>query len=300
MATVNNRTKIIQAVTINGVDAGGTLRANIAQGYDNTMRSSPDGMQGPPLRDRETEFTRGTIVTQDWPEMLNLLTGAVGTLVFYQVQSGVAAPNNYRKHTIINPVIHNASITFTKGGYAECSYAFECRAADETKGFLDQWTKLDGQTAPTYLSAARGGWRIVSGSHGGVNIFHTLGFEFAIAMRLRKASNDGDVGYTAVDVDVEGMTCGGSLSFQDGVLVTTNSLDQRLAAAARGDLVLVVKQGGGAASKTITIAKVEFDNVGQDDSSDKDYNEYTGSYEVANDTGVHLTLSGANKIITIV
>ena len=118
-------------------------------------------------------------------------------------------------------------------------------------------------------------------------------------MRLRKASNDGDVGYTAVDVDVEGMTCGGSITFQDGVLVTTNSLAQRLAAAARGDLVLVVKQGAGAASKTITIAKVEFDNVGQDGSSDKDYDEFSGTYEVANDSGTPLTLSGDNKIITI-
>lgn len=300
MATVNNRIKIIQANTINGVAAGGTIRANIIQGYDNILRSSPDGLQGPPIRDREIEFTRGNVVTQDWLHMIELLIGAVDTEVFYQVMSGVAGPNNYRKHTIVNPVIHNAVITFDQGRYAECSYDFECKAADETKGFLDMWTKLDAQVAPTYVSAARGGWRIVSCTHGALNVYHVMGFDFAIGLRMRRASNDGDKAYTAVDADVEGMTCGGSLRFQDSALTAGNSIDQKLAAAARGNLVLVVKQSAGAASKTITIAGVEFDNVSKDSDPNNEYDEFSGAYEVANDSGTPLTLAGTNKIITIV
>jgi hypothetical protein len=97
MATVNKRVGLPQAVTINGVDAGGAMVARIQEGYDNILRSAPDGLQVP-VKDKEAEYVRGEIVTQDWVEAVNLLTGTVGTFVFYERKSGVA-PSSTRSPT---------------------------------------------------------------------------------------------------------------------------------------------------------------------------------------------------------
>ena len=130
MATVNERRKKIFAATINGVDAGGAMRMDLNYGYDGLLRSAPDGLGGPPLLDREIEYCRGTLTTQDWVEAINLLTGAVGTYVCYERISGVAAAAGYSKHTITAPVVHRMSLNYAKGQYSTISLDFECLAAD--------------------------------------------------------------------------------------------------------------------------------------------------------------------------
>jgi len=259
MATVNNRVGIPQAFVINGVDAGGAMSAAIQAGYDNTVRSAPDGLQVA-LQDKEIQFV-GTIVTQDWIEAVNLLTGTVGTYVFYERKSGVAEETGYVKHTITNPIIHRANLNFNKGGYATVSFDFECRAADETKGIADMWTPLDDQSAPSNVSAARGGWRIVTCAHGEVSIYHLTAFDFSLALPLVKECNDADVGYTCVDARLDGLTAGGSISFQDAEITTAKLKCQQLITAAKASLVIAVKQSAGGANKTITIAGVDFSNV---------------------------------------
>ena len=64
MTTVNNRLKKPQALVINGVDAGGIMTARILMGFDSRIASAPDGLEVP-LSDREIQFVRGTVVTQD-------------------------------------------------------------------------------------------------------------------------------------------------------------------------------------------------------------------------------------------
>ena len=138
MATVNSRLKKLQAVTINAVAAGGSLTARLQFGYDNIARSDPDGLEVA-VRDREVQYCRGQIITQDWVHAIDLLTGAVGTLVFSERNSGVVAATGYTLHTITNPVIHKFLLRIQRnlqgGVYATCAYDFECKAADETKGF---------------------------------------------------------------------------------------------------------------------------------------------------------------------
>jgi len=297
MATVNQRVKTPQGVVINGVDAGGAMQARINCGHDSIIQSTPDGL-GVPVRDKECQFVRGSVTTQDWVHAVDLLTGTVGTYVFYERKSGVAAATGYIKHTLTNPVIHNASISFTKEGYAVCSFDFECKPADETKGIADMWVPLDDQAAPSYISAAWGGYRILTAAHGAVSIYHVTAFSFALALPLSRACNDGDVGYTCVDADIDGMAATGSITFQDSTIATATLLAQKLAVAAASSLVLTVKQGQGAASKTITIAGVDFDSI-EGSGGGKPFTEYTGRFAVANATGTPLTLDGTNKIITI-
>lgn len=302
MTTVNKRVGIPQAMVINGVDAGGIMTAVISAGHDNIIRSAPDGLEVG-MKDKEIQFVRGTIVTQDWVEVINLLTGAVGTYIFYERKSGVAEATGFIKHTITAPVIHQASFTLTKGGYATAGFSFECKAADETKGIADMWLPEDSQAAPTYVSAARGGYRVESAKHGveptWTNIYHVMDFNFALNLPLVRACNDLDVGYTCVDARLDGLTAAGSISFQDASIATATILCQKLAVAARNSLVLVVTQGGGAADKTITIAGVDFNNVGSNSDAGAPFTGYGADFEVSNDPDTVLTLEGTNKIITI-
>ena len=303
MTTVNNRVGIPQAIVINGVDAGGAMTAAITAGYDNIMRSAPDGLQVP-IKDKEIQFVRGIVATQDWVEVVNLLIGVVGTYVFYERKSGVAPAAGFIQYTITNPVIHQASFTLTKGGYATASFSFECRAADETKTIADMWALLDAQAAPTYISAARGGFRVVSAVHGvdpnDIDIYHVTAFNFTLTLPLVKACNDSDVGYTCVDARVSGLTAGGSISFQGGEITGAILTCQELIAAAKAALVITAKQSQGGANKAITIANVDFNSVSSPSDVNATFTEYVGTFDVANDPDVPLTLAGDNKIIAIV
>jgi len=302
MVTVNKRVGLPQAMVINGVDAGGAMTARIDAGFDNVMRSSPDGLQVP-TKDKEIQYVRGTIVTQDWGEAINLLTGVVGTYIFYERSSGVAVATGYIEHTLTAPVIHRMSINLAKGGYATASFDFECRAADETKTIADMWALLDGQTAPTYISAARGGFRVESAVHGAdpndVDIYHVTAFDFTLTLPLVRACNDGDVGYTCVDARLNGLTASGSISFQSGEITGAVLTCQELIAAAAAALVLVVTQSQGAADKTITIANADFNSISSNSDVSATFTEYTAAFDVANDATTPLTLETAPKIIAI-
>jgi len=299
MATVNQRSKKPQAHVVNGIDAGGMMSARISYGYDNIIETPFDGL-ALPVRDKEIQFVRGTVETQDWTHIIDLLTGAVGTSVFYERKSGVAAATGYLLYTLTNPVIHRASINLGKGGLATCSYDFECKPADETKTITDMLAITDSQSAPTYVSAARGGYRIVSTTHGGaLTIYHVTSLNFSIAMNLVKACNDGDIGYTCCEAELENMVVGGSIGFQDSGITSSKLLAQQLATAAAADLVLTCTQSQGATSKVITIANVDFDNADQDSAAGNPFSGHNLNFGIANDAAVPLTLDGANKIITI-
>ncbi|MBW2560475.1 MAG: hypothetical protein JRE40_06425 [Deltaproteobacteria bacterium] len=307
MTTVNKRVYGPQASVINGVDAGGLMTATIDSGYDNVMRTSPDGL-AVPVVDREVQFVRGSITSQDWIHLVDLITGAVGTYVFYERKSGVAAETEtgYILHTITKPVIHNARLSMNQKGYMTVSFDFECRAADETATILNMWTMTDSQAAPTYVSAARGGWRVETCVHGedpdDINIYHVTAFDFALTMQLLKACNDADVGYTAVDAREDGMRTAGSISFGDASIkaVTFELKCQELALAAAASLVITVTQSAGATSKVITIARAIFATAGANSGAQGDYSGYRANFEVTNDPDTPLTLDGDNKIIMIV
>ena len=303
MATVNNRVKKPQATTINGVDNGGKMSCRITQGYGSIVESDPDGLGGPPIRDKEAEYTRGTIVTQDWVHIIELITGTVGTYVFYEQKSGAPEATGYIKHTIVNPVIHRVNFTLTQKGYSIVAAEFECKAADETKGMLDMWTQEDDQAKPSYISAERGGYRVKATSFDpdgvapAINIYHVKSFSLAIALIMQAEFNDGDVGFTCVDVEEDGARYSGSLGFQDSSISTSLLLAQRIVTAGRGTLTMTVAMSGGASDKTITIAGVDPD--GFERSSGKDFTEHTVNFGIANDPDTPLTLSGANKILTV-
>ena len=299
MATVNNRIKNPQALTINSIAAGGLSHVTIQQGYDNIMATGPDGL-AVPVRDREIAYTRGSIVSEDWVHVIELLTGAVGTGVFYARKSGVAAATGYLKYTLTAPVIHRMALSVRQGGYATIAFDFECRAADPAKTFADMLAITDSQAVPTYVAAARGGYRIETAVHGvGTNIYHVTALDFALAMRLVKACNDGDVGYTCVDCEVDGMAASGSLTIQDASIASSTLLSQRLLALAAADLVVTVTQSAGAADKVITIANVTFDSAEDSADSGADFSSFRVPFGINNDVDTPLTLSGTDKILAV-
>jgi hypothetical protein len=300
MATVNKRTRQVQNVVINGVDNGGAMSASIQAGYDVVLNSAPDGLQVP-IKDRMCQFIRGTIKTQDWTLMADLLAGTLGTLVFYERKSGVDAATGFIEHTITSPVIHSVKISQRQDGHAEITFSFEVRFTSETATIATMWAIADSHAGPTYIAAARGGYRVVSALHGAVNIYHVTAFDFGLSFPIFKACNDSDLGYTAVDGDLEGgMAASGSISAQDMTVTSSKTKLVDLLLAARGSLVLTLQQSGGAANKIVTIAGVIFTGGPMDGSGSA--TEATGfnlAFEVCNSAALPLTLAGSNKIITI-
>lgn len=158
----------------------------------------------------------------------------------------------------------------------------------------------DAEAAPTYVTAARGGWRVETCVHGGVSVYHVTAFDFAITMELLKACNDADVAYTAVDAREDGMRAAGSITFQDAEITAAKLKCQDLALAAAASLVITVTQSAGADDKVITIVRTIFGTAGANSNAQSDYSGYRANYEVTNDPTTPLTLGGDNKIITIV
>ena len=300
MTTVNNRVYSPQAHVINGVDAGGAMSVLIDEGYENIIRSAPDGMVLAVL-DREIQYVRGRIVSQDWVHLVDLMTGTVGTYVFNERKSGVAAATGYVKHSLKNPKIWNARLVMNKRGYMTVEADFECMAADETEGIKALHTMTDDQAAPTYVTAARGGWRVKTTVHDALSVYHVTAFDFALTAQILKACNDADIGYTAVDVREDAMRAAGSLSFEDAAIktITFELKAQELLVAAAASLVITVVQSQGAADKVITIARTMFVTSSGRSDVNQDYSGYTTPFEVTNDPATPLTLDGANPIIAI-
>ena len=297
MATVNKRVLKIYSNLINGVDNGGATTAKVEAGYDQLLKTPPDGFQFP-MVDRVTQFVRGNVASQDWTKVISLLTGTVGTNVFYQRKSGGDDTTGWIKHTLTNPVIHRAMMNLRNRGYGGVNYDFECKAVDPTKTIADMHAILDSQAAPTFAATARS-LEITAAVHGAVNIHHVMGFDFSIALQLNKASNDGDIGYTAVDAFLDGMDAGGSLIFQDATIASSAMLNQTLLTAAAANLVLTVKMSQGAAAKTLTIANVIFGTSEQSPNVEGGYDEFRVPFMIANSSTLPLTLAGTTKVLTI-
>lgn len=303
MATVNKRVRMPVAAVINGIDAGGLMNCLISAGYDNILESAPDGLQFPTV-DREVQFVRGVVVTQDYPVILSILTGTLGTYVFYERKSGVAAATGWIKHTITNPVIHAIKLSQSVRGFVTATFAFECRFASETATIASTWAQADSQAEPTYIDASRGGYRVKStvfdpdGTP--LSIVHVTAFQFSLTLRLIKACNDADLGYTCVDADPEaGIAAAGSLTVQDATITSSSMLALRLLALAAKPLELTLTQSGGATDKVITIANVLFTGTESDSNVANDFTGYPLPFRINNVAGTPLTLAGANKIITI-
>lgn len=297
MATVNHRAFLPQATVINGVSVGGTVSVALEAGFESLHTSTPDGLVLA-VQDRETQYVRGVCVVEDWPAAINLLLGAVGSLVYYERKSGVAAATGYLKHTLLNPKIHNVRLSINKGGWATVSFGFECQFASEVATINDVWAITDTQAAPTYLPTARGGWRISDAKHGQTDIFHLMSLSLDITRPMLKACNDADVGYTAVDLAESGMTVGGSIGFQDASVDSSILQCNKLLVASLATLTATIVQSGSAAAKVITIARCQFTGGGANGGGNT-YSQFDLRFGVTNDPAAPLTLDGDNKIITI-
>jgi hypothetical protein len=285
---------------INGVDEGGPMSIALDEGYDELVESGPDGSEVA-IVDRESQFVRGTVTTQDWDTVIALLSGTLGTYVFYERKSGVAAATGYIKHTITAPVIWDVSFNWQKGQCGTVTFKFECRFVTAADVISTVHAITDSQAAPSDILPDHGGYRVVTALHGALAIYALNSFSFHIGLKLAKACNDGWKGYGSVDAElIGGTTPDGSLSCQDSSVASSKIKSSQLLEAARASLVLTCKQSGGAANKVVTIAGVIFATASTQMSGDMArYAEMTANYRVSNSIALPLTLAGTNKIITI-
>lgn len=296
MATKNNRLTRPQAATFNTAAFGGLVTARIQSGYDNVISSSPDGLDFP-VGDRFAQYVRGNLTGQEWTQIIALLTGTLGTGVFYGRKAGTAEATGYVKHTVTAPILHNVGLHLKHRAYASADAAFECRFPDEDAEIADVWTPTDSQAAPTYIAAARAA-EITAAVHGTTDIYHVMSLDLNIILQLVKASNDGDKGYTCVDAYLGGTSPTGQLVIQDMGVTASAFKAETLLANARGNLVLSIKEQGGT-SKTLTIAGVEFTTCDQNSDAGQDYDSSTLNFVITNDASTPLTLAGTNKLLAV-
>jgi len=283
MGTVNTRTHRAyhggaesSTANINGVAAGGLMSAALQFGYEDIITAPADGLSFPVV-DRLTQFVRGNITCQDWIKVIDVLNGSRvepnNTYVFYELESGVATCSKY---TLLNPTIHAASFSLTHRGYGTVNWDFECMAADENDGLTDLFAVENGATLPAAALTTARSLEITAAQHatGPTDIYHITNLSFNVAGTLVKASQDGDVGYTAVDVVWGGIPMGGSITFQD----STNSNVVKaitLLGLAEGDLTVTVKQSQGASDKTLVLKNLVFTKGNANYDNSGNYTGYT-------------------------
>ena len=276
MALVNKRLlhaqfRISDAASdsVNGIDVGGLMSASIQAGFDDVITAGADGFSMPEV-DRLTQFVRGSVNTQAWTLILDILAGTVEKYQFYERESGAAS---YRVNQFRNPYIHTASINLAHRGRADCAFSFECWASDVDIGVSELWITSDAISDSTVASAITyaPGLEIEACTHTAA-VYHVLGFSMSIAGQLSKASGDSDVGYTALDIVWGGQPISGSLTIQDSDRYLS------LLTSAKADLVLTVKQAQGAASKTLTIKDVIFTGLDSTSNAGPGYTGYTLSW----------------------
>ena len=232
-ATVNTRSHqafhggaLVTTANLNGVAAGGLMSASFQFGYEDIVTAPADGLSFPEV-DRLTQYCRGTITSQDWINVISALNGAVGTYIFYSRESGAAT---YTKWTVTAPVIHSASFNLAHRGYGSCTWNFECKASNTTDGFATMLVADTATaTAPAVSVTTHRGLEILTVVHttDTTDIYHVTGLTFNVAGNLMKASQDGDTGYTAVDVVWGGTSMTGTMTIQDSEAsdaVTVNTL----------------------------------------------------------------------------
>ncbi len=254
--------------SVNGVDVGGLMSASVQAGFDNVITAGADGFSMPEV-DRLTQFVRGSVQTQAWTLVLDILAGTVEKYFYFERESGTP---HFRLNEFRKPYIHTASINLAHRGRADCSFSFECFASDSGIGVSDLWITSDAISDSTVASAITyaPGLEILSANHGTESdIYHCTAFSMTIAGQLSLASGDSDVGYTAVDIVWGGQPISGSLTFQD------SDRFKSLLLADKSDLKLVVKQAQGAANKTLTIKDVIFTNLDSASNAGPGYTGYT-------------------------
>ena len=289
MAATNNRVRMIRESTINGVDSGGMVTVLIQEGWDQIIRSGPSDIAGMVV-DRECQFVRGAIATQDWSKAYNSLVAASGNFVFSERISGAAAGSAWQAHTLANTVIHRLDLAQQFGQYMTATYAYECKFASDSTTYSDVHSVAAGGAAGAAHTATRGGYRVESATLGEVNFYHVTQFNLSIALPLFKDCNDGDVGYTIVEAETEcGIAVTGSITVQDEDFDPIGDADP-------ADLVLTLRSSSGAADKTITVKDVVF--TGRDSNKQQGYGTFAHAFEVSNPDG-DLTLSGETKFLTI-
>lgn len=255
--------------TVNGVDAGGLMTANINIGFDGIITTPHDG-NAFPNTDRLTEFCRGSMVSQDWIECLNVLNGTEGSWVFYERESGAAT---VVVHTLSTMVIENVSVNLQHRGYATASFNWECFAATPaTQGFVEMWARLAAQTAPAAITDTARGLEITALTHGGATVEQITGLSFNIGGTISKASHDGDQSYNVVERIQGGVPVSGTLTTQD-LGAAIGLLD---ASGLADDIVVTVKQSQAATAKTLTILDAQFTNLSTtSDTTSSGYTEYS-------------------------
>lgn len=290
MTTTNKRTHKIFNIMVNGVAVGGTTMLSLTKSYAQNLTTPADGLQLP-LRDRFVQQCSGSLTTHDWSLYSSLLTGAVGTLTGYERNSGVAEATGYTKHTVTNPIFNRFALNFKKNQYATLAADFQCKAADDTKGFLDAHTAQSGQEKPDHQAAGYGGFKLKSLSHGGsASLKHVQSLTLDIAIPLLTASDDGDIGYTLVEQDLSNIMPTGSVTVQDTQIGTSNLVADDFLEADADDLELTVAQGSGGSDKVLTISGVQFsgDTINW---SNNGFNSVTLPFYISNDPDDVITLA---------
>lgn len=181
--------------------------------------------------------------------------------------------------------------------YADVSYDLRVSCDSASAAPEDEFSVVKAQTKTATIGAGKRTYRVVSATHGAVQALACAGFDLNISGQAQVSHGDDEFGET---VDVGPYQVRGSITFADFSVATLKTKVQQLQMAALASLVIVLKQQGGGANTTLTLANCKiFDADDAVQAGQFAQCQANFACEFVSGTTPYALASGADKIVTM-
>lgn len=303
----NKRVFQVQGLVTNGQEVGGMASLNFDPVYGDVIESTPDGAGGVEDVDRASLGIGASLTCSDVSKMAVLLDSTPGDTTFWGRESGAAT---YKKYTIGSAdgkiVWSGANLSIPKNADGSLTLNGRVRFADATKELADVLKLTAGsdgtgkvQTYPARNYRAYSASFDPDGAGAAIAPLHVESLALALSATVHKDSSDSDIGETAVDLGGWN-TLEVTLVHRDASAVAPGDISGELMAAARGVLTVSLRGRGGAAAKILTVNNLLW--TAAPVTHGPGYAEFTltGKAGWRKTDGTELSLTGADKLFTIV
>jgi len=295
----NNRVFLAQGLTTNGIAVGGLAEISVDAGYQNIIRSSPDGAVGTEDVDRAGLAVDVSLSGTDVTKGNAILAAAVGDTEFYGKESGAAT---WQKRTMPGVLWHSLDLDLPQTADGSMSLRGAIRFAEGTTTLAQVIAATGEQTQQpviTYPARLFRPHNAIFDPGSEIPPKNLVSVRLALAVeQLLQDFGDDDLGMTAVDItgwnDLQV-----TLVHKDASEINGRDRATQLIEAGRGILTVTLMGRGGAANKTLTINNLQWTRGSGRKA--KDYWEFTmtGSASWRKPDGTGYTLNSTDKLFAI-
>ncbi len=277
----------------------GPRQLRLSHGHPRIVASN-DGLAGVAAQDQGPWGCRGSLSCGDVSTFMAVLAafeGATDALRALMAEGKEVGAATVTDILLARARLVGARLACRNNDYAQVDYDLRSSCAPASDSQDDELSFTEAQAKTATIGSGLRTYRIVSATHAAVQAEACLGFDLNVAGQAVATHGDDDFGET---VDVSGYDVSGTVTFQDFDVDTLLAMTQKLIAAAEASLVLVLKQQGGGANTTLTLANTRFFET-SDALAARQYGTAALGFGCAGLSGTtpYALATGANKIITM-